>query len=61
MEEHTEDAKIDEETARFPVSLDVSISTNINSHVNQVKIAVYASLVSNVILCFLQREVHLNH
>jgi hypothetical protein len=26
MEEHTEDAKIDEEAARLPVSLDISIS-----------------------------------
>jgi len=37
MEEHTEDAKADEEAARLSV-----------------KIAVYASLISNVILCILQ-------
>ncbi|KAJ3518007.1 hypothetical protein NLJ89_g139 [Agrocybe chaxingu] len=37
MEEHTEDAKIEEEAARLPV-----------------KIAIYASLISNVALCVLQ-------
>jgi len=37
MEEHTEDAKIDEEVARLPV-----------------KIAIYASLVCNFVLCILQ-------
>jgi len=35
--------------------------TNIYLYLYQVKIAVYASLISNVILCILQREVHLNH
>ncbi|PPQ79903.1 hypothetical protein CVT25_002959 [Psilocybe cyanescens] len=41
MEEHTEDAKAEEEAARLPVD-------------PQVKIAIYASLISNFALCVLQ-------
>jgi hypothetical protein len=58
MEEHTEDARVDEEQARLPVS--IGVHPHINSILTpvsiQIKIAVYASLLSNVVLCILQRE-----
>jgi hypothetical protein len=59
MEDHTEDAKVDEEAARLPVSTHTFQSLSIFTYY-QVKIAVYASLLSNVVLCILQREFHSN-
>lgn len=53
MEDHTEEAKLDEEAARLPVRTLRFRSTS--THVcEQVKIAIWASLIANLALCVLQ-------
>ena len=57
MEEHTEDARAEEESARLPASrVLVTICEHhlMENFVQQVKIAVQASLIANFALCVLQ-------
>jgi len=54
MEEHSEDARAVEEEARTTVKQLLRRKAVLTSQ--QVKIAVYASLFSNLGLCVLQRE-----
>lgn len=57
MEEHTEDAKAEEDAARIPVSSAISFSVRILTNIVfiQVRIAVLASMFANFALCVLQR------
>lgn len=59
MEEHTEDARIEEDAARLPVSPKLSHCRHqftYGTALPQVKIAVRASLIANFALCILQSE-----
>jgi hypothetical protein len=54
MEQHTEDANAEEESTRLSVCHPSCAGSN-SDPLLQVKIAVYASLYSNLALCVLQR------
>ena len=54
MHEHTEDAKKEEDHSRLPVRLRDSQDTVNWLPIFKVKIAIYASLFANIILCILQ-------
>ena len=55
MEEHTEDAKNEEEAARLPVGQTLHYHTILERNIIfQVKIAIYASLICNFALSVLQ-------
>lgn len=59
MEDHTEEAKIEEEAARLPVRTKIYIYLMrlvTDNQVSQVKIAIWASLIANFSLCVLQSE-----
>jgi hypothetical protein len=54
MEEHTEDAKVEEEAARIPVNINLHFYSLHSHPFTQIKIAIWASLVANLSLCALQ-------
>jgi hypothetical protein len=53
MEEHTEDARNEEDHFRLPVSLLIVLTAGLTND-DKVKIAVRASLIANIILAVLQ-------
>lgn len=57
MDEHTERAKEEEEATRLPVGSALpTLLCSLIHYMSKVKIAVWASLMSNFALCVLQRE-----
>ena len=53
MEEHTEDARHEEDLSRLPVGLPVVLTADLTND-DKVKIAVRASLIANTTLAMLQ-------